>query len=58
MEERKKAIYEAERNLPIRLSHKNPAVMRVYETYLGEPCGEKSHKLLHTTYFNRQDLLR
>ena len=58
MEERKKAIYEAEKNLPIRLSHKNPAVKRVYETYLGEPCSEKAHKLLHTTYFNRQDLLR
>lgn len=58
MEERKKAVYEAEKKLPIRLSHKNPAIKRVYDTYLGEPCGEKSHRLLHTHYYNRQDLLR
>lgn len=58
MEERRKAIYAAEEKLPIRLSHKNPAIKRIYETYLGEPCGEKSHKLLHTHYYNRQDLIR
>ncbi|MBS5272391.1 MAG: iron hydrogenase small subunit [Pilosibacter sp.] len=23
--------------------NKNPAITRVFETYLGEPCGEKSH---------------
>lgn len=58
MEKRKEAIYEAERNLPVRQSHENPAIKRIYETYLGEPCGELSHKLLHTVYINRQDLLR
>ena len=25
------------------LAHKNPAITRVFETYLGEPYGEKSH---------------
>lgn len=58
MEARKKAIYEAERKLPVRLSHKNPAIVRVYEEYLGEPYSELSHKLLHTAYFDRSDLLR
>ena len=58
MEERRKAIYEAAAALPEQQSHNNPAVAKVYETYLGEPCGELSHKLLHTRYFNRQDLLR
>ncbi|MFR3283570.1 MAG: iron hydrogenase small subunit [Clostridium fessum] len=33
--------------LPVRQSHKNPAIQKIYETYLGEPCGELSHKLLH-----------
>lgn len=42
----------------IRQSHKNPAIKKIYETYLGEPCGELSHKLLHTEYCNRQDLLQ
>ena len=58
MEKRKKAIYEAEAELPVRQSHKNPAIQKIYETYLGEPCGELSHKLLHTEYCNRQDLLQ
>ena len=58
MEKRRKAIYEAETKLPIRQSHKNPAIKKIYDTYLGEPCGEKAHKLLHTHYYNRQDLLR
>ena len=56
MEERKRAIYEAETKLPISLSHRNPSIRRVYESYLGEPCGHLSHRLLHTRYFNRQDL--
>ena len=43
MEKRKKAIYEAEAELPVRQSHKNPAIQKIYETYLGEPCGELSH---------------
>ncbi len=58
VEKRKEAIYEAEKDLPVRLSHKNPAITQIYEEFLTEPCGEKSHHLLHTTYFNRQDLLR
>jgi len=57
-EKRKAAVYEEERKLPIRLSHKNPAITQIYEEFLGEPCGEMSHKLLHTRYFNREDLLK
>ena len=44
------AMYAEDRGLPIRQSHKNPAVRVVYEEFLGEPCGEKAHHLLHTTY--------
>ncbi len=58
VEQRKESIYEAEKDLPIRLSHKNPAITQIYDEFLTEPCSEKAHHLLHTTYFNRQDLLR
>jgi NADH-quinone oxidoreductase subunit G/NADP-reducing hydrogenase subunit HndD len=34
----------------IRKSHENPDVLRLYEQYLGEPLGGKSHHLLHTSY--------
>ena len=58
VEARKKAIYEAEKELPVRQSHENPAIKWIYDNYLGEPNSHLAHKLLHTTYRNRQDLLR
>ena len=47
------AIYQLDRQLPLRKSHENPAVMKLYEEFLGEPLGHRSHKLLHTTYTRR-----
>ncbi|CCC57857.1 NADH-dependent [FeFe] hydrogenase, group A6 [Caloramator australicus] len=52
--ERAKAIYEEDRHLPIRKSHKNPYVIRLYEEFLGEPNSHKSHELLHTHYVKRE----
>ncbi|HAH86853.1 MAG TPA: ferredoxin, partial [Armatimonadetes bacterium] len=50
---RMQAIYEEDASLPIRKSHENPAVKALYDEYLGEPLGHKSHKLLHTSYTPR-----
>ena len=47
------AMYAEDRGLPIRQSHKSPAIRTVYEEFLGEPCGEKAHHLLHTKYTAR-----
>ena len=47
---RARAIYDEDRDMPLRKSHKNPVVTKVYEEYLGEPCGHKAHTLLHTHY--------
>ncbi len=52
-EKRVKAIYQIDQDLPLRKSHKNPDVMKLYEDYLGEPLGHKSHELLHTHYHSR-----
>ncbi len=52
-QERIKAIYEADASLPLRKSHENPAVKTLYEEFLKEPLGEKSHHLLHTHYTKR-----
>ena len=49
------AIYEEDRNKPIRKSHENPSIIKLYKEYLGEPCGHKSHELLHTHYFDKSD---
>ena len=50
---RMKAIYEADKGMPIRKSHENPAVQELYKEFLGKPLGEKSHHLLHTEYTQR-----
>ena len=44
------AIYECDQDSQIRKSHENPAVKELYDTWLGQPLGEKSHHLLHTHY--------
>ena len=36
-----------------RQSHENPSVKRIYDTFLKEPLGHKSHELLHTHYTKR-----
>jgi NADH-quinone oxidoreductase subunit G len=36
-----------------RQSHENPSVTKIYETFLKEPLGHKSHELLHTHYEKR-----
>ncbi|MBQ4518371.1 MAG: iron hydrogenase small subunit [Clostridia bacterium] len=51
--ERAKALYAEDRALTYRKSHDNPYIKKIYEEYLGEPCGHKSHKLLHTHYHER-----
>ncbi|MBR5236607.1 MAG: [Clostridia bacterium] len=51
--ERAKALYAEDRALTYRKSHDNPYIKKIYEEYLGEPCGHKSHKLLHTHYQER-----
>lgn len=50
---RASAIYDEDRSLVLRKSHNNPVVKKIYEDYLGAPCGHKSHKLLHTHYKKR-----
>lgn len=50
---RAKAIYDEDEGKVIRKSHQNPYIKKIYEEYLGEPNGHKSHELLHTHYVKR-----
>ena len=58
MEPRLEAVYREDEDLPLRKSHENPAVKALYTEFLEEPCGHKSHELLHTAYMDRSGLLR
>lgn len=50
---RAKALYDQDAAMPIRKSHENPSIKRIYEEFLGEPGSHKAHELLHTTYVKR-----
>jgi NADP-reducing hydrogenase subunit HndD len=53
---RAEALYREDEGKPVRTSRENPAVIALYENFLGQPLGAKSHHLLHTRYFRRQKL--
>ncbi len=53
--ERAKAIYNEDRKMHLRKSHKNQSIKRLYDEYLGEPNGHKAHQLLHTHYEKRNN---
>lgn len=55
VERRLQAVYEEDASKPIRKSHENPYIQQLYKEYLGEPCGEKAHHLLHTHYFDKSE---
>lgn len=51
--ERIEGIYKEDEGLPLRKSHENPEVIQIYEEFLHEPLGHKSHELLHTHYHDK-----
>ncbi len=50
---RQKALYDIDKNKPLRKSHENPAIQKLYEEFLESPGSHKAHKLLHTHYVER-----
>jgi NADP-reducing hydrogenase subunit HndD len=49
-----RAIYAEDEGRTLRKSHENPEVLKLYDDFLGEPLGQMSHRLLHTTYTPKQ----
>ena len=50
---RGKSLYAEDAGKPLRKSHENPYIIKLYEEYLGKPLSEKAHHLLHTCYFSK-----
>lgn len=50
---RAKVLYDNDAAKPLRKSHENPSIKKLYEEYLGEPGSEKAHHVLHTSYVKR-----
>ncbi len=51
---RAKVLYDADSGMPMRKSHKNPDINKLYDEYLEKPGSHKAHHILHTTYVKRQ----
>ena len=51
---RTEAIYAEDSGMPLRKSHQNPEIIKIYKDFLLKPLGEKSHHLLHTKYAARK----
>jgi len=56
LQKRMDALYSVDERAAIRKSHENPDIQRLYQEYFGQPCGSKSHELLHTHYTDRSML--
>ncbi len=50
------ALYKIDDQESLKVSHKNPEIIELYDKFLGEPLGHKSHDLLHTKYKTRDVL--
>lgn len=51
--DRAKALYSEDAAMTLRKSHENPVIKDLYDSYLGQPGGHRSHELLHTSYTRR-----
>ena len=51
---RQAGLYHIDRETPVRQSHNNPMIIKLYKEFLGTPLGPRSHELLHTGYRNRK----
>lgn len=52
-EKRAEGLYTEDKNLPVRRSHENPDIVKLYENDLEKPGSHKAHELLHTTYADK-----
>lgn len=52
------AIYDADAKMKYRKSHENPAIIELYDTWMGKPLGERAHHLLHTHYSPQKGRLK
>lgn len=48
-------LYTDDKERNIRNCHNNPYIKKLYDEFLGEPGGHKSHELLHTHYTPKRD---
>ena len=53
LQARQKALYAEDAAKPIRKSHENPDIQKLYKEFLGAPLSERAEELLHTHYIDK-----
>jgi len=53
---RASGLYEEDEKMILRKSHENPEVKELYQSFLHQPLGHRSHDLLHTHYYSRKKI--
>lgn len=51
---RASALYDEDQKMPVRKSHKNEQIQRLYADFLGAPNSPIAHELLHTSYAKQE----
>ncbi|MCL2068498.1 MAG: NADH-dependent [FeFe] hydrogenase, group A6 [Oscillospiraceae bacterium] len=51
---RGKVLYDQDKHKTLRQAHRNPAIKALYDEFLEAPGSEKAHKILHTSFKERQ----
>lgn len=47
------SLYNRDLDMPLRLSHENTEIKKLYQEFYGAPLGELAKKMLHTRYYDR-----
>lgn len=54
VKKRAQGLYQIDKDKPLRKSHENPSIIKLYDEYLKSPGAHKAHHLLHTHYVKRE----
>ena len=50
---RASVLYNLDESMPLRKSHENPSIKKLYDEYLEKPGSHKAHEILHTSFVKR-----
>lgn len=57
-QKRMDALYKEDELMKVRLCHKNPEIIALYDEFLTEPGSLKAKQILHTKFFNKSHLIK
>jgi NADH-quinone oxidoreductase subunit G/NADP-reducing hydrogenase subunit HndD len=56
LKSRMKALYDVDEEEMIKVAHKNPVIIDLYDKFLAKPGSDQNKDLLHVTNINKEEL--